>query len=71
MEITSRYGDNLPDPETMCKGDCEGMGSYPDMDGYPTKYKTIDDVPFVKCETCGGTGLATPKTADREGSDGE
>ena len=32
MEITSRYealGIPLPDPKTMCKGDCEGTGWYP------------------------------------------
>lgn len=31
-EFTSRYealGVPLPDPETMCKGQCEGLGVYP------------------------------------------
>jgi hypothetical protein len=56
IEWTSRYGSTLPDPQTMCSGPCEGMGVYPDMDGYGTKYLHIDDVPFVTCETCDGTG---------------
>lgn len=32
MNITSRYealGMELPDPKTMCRGDCEGTGWYP------------------------------------------
>lgn len=32
MEFTDRYqalGIAYPDPETMCKGDCEGIGVYP------------------------------------------
>lgn len=30
MEFTSRYGDGpLPDPETMCTGECEGTGWVP------------------------------------------
>jgi len=30
FEFTSRYGDGpLPDPDTMCPGQCEGLGFYP------------------------------------------
>lgn len=29
FEFTSRYGDNLPDPELFCDGQCEGMGYIP------------------------------------------
>ena len=32
IETTDRYkatGTPYPDPETMCNGQCEGMGSYP------------------------------------------
>ena len=50
MEFTDRYGGpaNWPDPETVCKGQCEGLGVYPtQVDG---------DWHFVECEECGGTG---------------
>jgi hypothetical protein len=62
-KFTSRYGDGpLPDPETMCRGGCEGLGCYPDMENYGPgkKYTDIDAVPFIKCEQCGGTGKREP-----------
>jgi len=47
--FTDRYGGNYPDPKTVCEGQCEGMGVYPEkqLNG---KYK------FIKCEECNGTG---------------
>lgn len=64
--FTDRYGGNYPDPETMCLGDCEGMGWVPikkDDPGYAEKWeeaeklnKTDDEYHFVKCNQCGGTG---------------
>lgn len=44
MKIISRYealGIPLPNPETMCKGDCEGTGWYPENLQEPN-VKTID-----------------------------
>lgn len=41
FEVCSRYGDGsaaLPDPRTICPGQCEGMGWYPqhrDEEGVP------------------------------------
>jgi len=46
--ITDRYGGQYPDPKTMCKGQCEGLGVYPK--------KTRNGYRFVKCPSCGGTG---------------
>lgn len=32
--VTDRYGDGArPDPSTMCKGQCDGMGCYPHKEG--------------------------------------
>jgi hypothetical protein len=51
-EYTDRYGGpaNWPDPDTVCKGQCEGMGVY------PTKVRdtgSVDaDYEFVTCEEC-------------------
>lgn len=67
MEITSRYGDGpLPDPETMCPGECEGMGWVPvkaDDEEYAADWARAEaDKPaddgwhFVQCHDCGGTG---------------
>lgn len=57
---TDRYGGNWPDPETVCKGDCEGMGTYPEeVDG-----KHV----FVKCERCNGTGKEpSPELGEKKG----
>jgi hypothetical protein len=65
-EFTDRYkelGIPHPDLATMCKGQCEGTGFYPEDD--PTsplwieaeKVKhSVDGWHFVKCPDCGGTG---------------
>jgi hypothetical protein len=71
-EFTSRYdalGMNPPDPETMCKGQCEGTGWVPVakddteepfhtlwLEAEATK-PTDDGWHFVKCPDCAGTGL--------------
>lgn len=72
MEFTDRYkaaGIPYPDPETMCPGDCEGMGVVPiSSDEKDPVYRALwqaaeakeptdDGWHFVKCPTCGGTGL--------------
>jgi hypothetical protein len=64
--ITDRYGGNWPDPETVCKGQCDGMGFYPvqasevtpDMELRDDRSDLTDELGyvFVTCETCGGTG---------------
>ncbi len=48
----SATGTPRPNPRTVCKGRCEGMGCYPDM----KPGVSAADTPFVKCERCGGTG---------------
>lgn len=55
IEWSDRYGGpgNWPDPETVCKGPCEGMGVYPLMDA---DAGLADAAEFVTCEECGGTG---------------
>jgi hypothetical protein len=74
MEFTDRYqalGIPYPDPETMCKGDCEGTGYVPvKYDSVEEPYRqlwldaeeaepTDDGWHFVICPTCNGTRLAT------------
>jgi hypothetical protein len=70
-EFTDRYqalGIPYPDPETMCKGECEGTGWVP-IDENETdpvflalwqeaeaKLPTDDGWHFVKCPDCNGTG---------------
>lgn len=66
--FTSRYGNNLPDPKTMCGGDCEGIGVVPvlkDDEGYEEKWAEAerlnpnppdDKYHFVVCNDCNGTG---------------
>jgi DnaJ-class molecular chaperone len=52
FEITDRYralGIPYPDPETMCKGQCEGTGVVPTEDEH-------GEWQFLKCEECNGTG---------------
>ena len=71
METTDRYqalGIPYPDPETVCPGDCEGMGIVPVQasDGNPVyrqrwleveKAEPADDGwHFVKCSDCDGSG---------------
>jgi len=62
IEFVDRYsalGVPYPDPETMCPGECEGLGVYPEpriknADGtIPVEGQEWE---FVTCETCGGTG---------------
>lgn len=58
IEITDRYktlGVPYPDPETMCKGQCEGLGVYPQINH---DLDSKEETKFVKCEDCNGTGLA-------------
>jgi hypothetical protein len=70
--FTDRYGDGpRPDPETMCKGQCEGTGFVPiSEDETEPKWKALSDeahakphpepcdgTHFVRCPDCGGTGL--------------
>ena len=59
-----------PDPKTMCEGLCEGTGMVPvSRDDPEEPYHTLwleaeavnpnppgDDLHFVKCPDCGGTG---------------
>ena len=78
IEYEDRYtalGIPYPDPETMCKGQCEGTGIVPvDSDETDpdlrdawnaahaetcTNGVPCDGWHFVKCPTCGGTGLST------------
>lgn len=68
IEMTSRYGDALPDPATMCPGECEGMGYVPIMANDLTEpwhtlwleteaiTPTDDGSHFVQCPDCHGTG---------------
>lgn len=67
MEITDRYsatGRPAPDPKTMCKGDCEGMGFYPTRNKkeWPKGAKP-DEIGyvFVRCKPCNGTGRRDKK----------
>lgn len=73
MEFTDRYqalGIPYPDPDTMCKGDCEGTGVVPvkgdDLldpryrkawDEAEAKEHADDGWHFVQCPECEGTGL--------------
>jgi hypothetical protein len=60
LEFSDRYDGNYPDPETVCPGDCEGMGFYPESDPevIAAAGKTPDSLgfAFLTCGTCGGTG---------------
>jgi hypothetical protein len=70
FEFVSRYGSGPgPDPETVCKGQCEGMGFYPTgRDGTEAEIAAWDELHakphdepcdgwhFIKCADCGGTG---------------
>lgn len=68
--VTSRYGDSPgPDVETMCKGQCEGLGQIPIHKDDPEepfrslwlkaekKKPSRDGWHFVSCPDCDGTGL--------------
>lgn len=66
LEFVDRYAGNYPDPKTICKGDCEGMGLVPikkDDPGYEQKWQEAesknpsdDGYHFVTCNDCNGTG---------------
>ncbi len=66
FEFTDRYkalGIPYPDPATMCKGLCEGIGYYPENDpANPLWIKAENEKPsedgwhFVECPDCKGTG---------------
>jgi len=53
LEITDRYGGTGPDPDTMCKGQCEGTGWVPQKD---------IEAPFLRCPDCDGDGLDHGRT---------
>ena len=58
IEFSDRYralGVPYPDPDTVCKGQCEGLGVYPVL-----TENIEDDAVFVTCEDCGGTGRQRP-----------
>lgn len=71
LEIRTRYdafGIPEPDPETMCKGQCEGTGFVPiEKDDEEEPWRSLwleaeakepakDGWHFVKCPDCNGTG---------------
>lgn len=70
-EVTDRYkatGTPYPDPETMCKGQCEGIGLVPvKADDMAEPWRTLwleaeakkpstDGYHFVTCPQCKGSG---------------
>ncbi len=66
--MRDRYGRNLPDLRTMCRGQCEGTGWIPVHRrerkqplralwlAAERKKPTVDGYHFVRCPDCGGTG---------------
>ena len=66
FEFTDRYkalGIPYPDPQTMCRGQCEGTGYYPEDDSTnqlwikaEAKKPSEDGWHFVQCPECNGTG---------------
>lgn len=48
IESTDRYGGNPPDPETMCKGECEGMGWVPVQDREHAGDLIVDSLGYDK-----------------------
>ncbi len=71
MEFTDRYkalGIPYPDPQTMCKGQCEGIGRVPiHRDDMEEPFHTLwleaesktpmdDFYHFILCPECKGTG---------------
>ena len=67
FEFVSRYGDSLLDPDTMCKGQCEGTGWVPIADNdYDEPWRSLwlkaeqreptdDGWHFAECPECCGT----------------
>ena len=49
-----RYRGDYPDPETVCEGQCEGMGVYPEQ-------QENGEYKFIKCPDCNGTGKRIKK----------
>ena len=71
VAFTDRYealGVSYPDPETMCRGECEGTGWVPvKKDDKDTTFRALweaaekesptdDGWHFVRCPVCAGTG---------------
>lgn len=61
IEYSDRYGGDYPDPATMCDGECEGLGVYPEWNGERDEQGRIPlegegEWVMKTCETCGGTG---------------
>ena len=71
VEVVDRYsivGIPRPNPWTVCRGHCEGMGFYPSNDpsswppgtrplGIPMEGEGVDDGwRFITCDKCNGTG---------------
>lgn len=62
MPIQDRYsasGRPRPDPKTVCRGQCEGMGFYPTNDKSEWPQGAVPDsvgYVFVVCPDCAGTG---------------
>lgn len=71
MEFTDRYkalGIPYPDPQTMCAGQCEGLGIYPVHFDDKAEFRrwheahaqsgehNCDGWHFIKCPDCLGTG---------------
>lgn len=58
IDFMDRYGYRHPDPKTVCRGRCEGLGVYPE----PEIKNQYGDIPidcewkFKVCPDCGGTG---------------
>ena len=58
LTITDRYGGNYPDPDSVCEGQCEGLGCYPSQRP-PTKgekYRFDKGWYWITCHECDGTG---------------
>jgi hypothetical protein len=68
IEVHDRYsatGRPRPNPKTVCKGKCEGMGCYPDNAYARAHGLSAADTPFRKCPRCKGTGLEPKKKPAR------
>ena len=72
IEFTDRYkalGIPYPDVKTMCLGQCEGTGWFPENDqtnplwqaAHAKKPHECDGWHFVKCPDCDGTGKRKAK----------
>lgn len=63
MDRYEALGMALPDPETMCDGQCEGVGYYPENDPNEALWQEAeanehaeDGWHFVVCPICRGSG---------------